>query len=50
MKQSVIDLIQELAYEGMTIIIVSHEEEFVNKISNKIYEIRRKKIKKYDII
>lgn len=37
MKDSVLKLIKELVDEDMTLIIVSHEDEFINKISDKIY-------------
>lgn len=39
MKYSVLELIKELVDEDMTLIIVSHEEEFIKKVSDKIYKI-----------
>ena len=45
MKEGVLKLISKLAKEGMTIIIVSHEEEFINKIADKIIKISKNKIK-----
>lgn len=38
MKESVLMLINELVKENMTLIIVSHEEDFVKKVSDKIYK------------
>ena len=43
-KIEVLRLIEELVNEGRTLIIVSHEEEFVRKISNRIFKISRKKL------
>lgn len=37
-KTSVFNLIVELVKEDMTLIIVSHEEDFVEKVSDKIYK------------
>lgn len=45
MKEEVLKLISKLAKEGMTIIIVSHEEEFINKIADKIIKISKNKLK-----
>lgn len=39
MKDSVLELIKELVDEDMTLIIVSHEEEFIKKVADKIYKI-----------
>lgn len=47
MKQEVFNLINEMVKENMTIIIVSHEEEFVKKISTKIYELKKNKLVEY---
>lgn len=41
MKDSVLELIKELVKEDMTLIIVSHEEEFIKKISDKIYVLKK---------
>lgn len=45
MKEEVLKLINNLVKEGMTIIIVSHEEEFIKKIANKIIALSRHKLK-----
>lgn len=37
-KSSVLNLIAELVQQDMTLIIVSHEENFVEKVSDKIYK------------
>ena len=39
MKDSVLGLIKELVDEDMTLIIVSHENDFINKVSDKIYKM-----------
>lgn len=44
MKDSVLKLINRLVKEDMTLIIVSHEKEFVKKISDKIYKLNKNKI------
>ena len=41
MKESVLLLINELVKEDMTLIIVSHEEDFVKKVSDKIYKLTK---------
>ena len=46
MKDSVVGLIKELVKEDMTLIIVSHEEEFIKKISDKIYLLKKNKLEK----
>lgn len=43
MKKEVINLIMRLAKDNMTLLIVSHEEELVNRISDKIIHIKRGK-------
>jgi len=43
MKKEVINLITKMVKDDMTLLIVSHEEEFVNKISDKIIHIQRGK-------
>lgn len=45
MKKEVQILIKELVKEDMTLIIVSHEDDFVKKVSDKIYKISNKKLK-----
>lgn len=41
MKDSVLKLIKELVDQDMTLIIVSHEDDFINKISDKIYVLNK---------
>ena len=41
MKESVLLLINELVKEDMTLIIVSHEDDFVKKVSDKIYKLTK---------
>lgn len=41
MKDSVLELINELIDEDMTLIVVSHEDEFVNKVSNRIFSFNK---------
>lgn len=48
MKQEVINLIIEISKNDMTLLIVSHEEELVKKISDKIVYINNGKIKVKD--
>ena len=43
-KDSVLKLIKELVDDDMTLIIVSHEDEFIKKISDKIYRFNNKKL------
>lgn len=50
MKKEVINLITRLVKDNMTLLIVSHEEEFVNKISDKIIHIQRGKAVIHDNI
>ena len=45
-KDSVLNLIKEIVEEDMTLIIVSHEDEFIKKVSNSIYQIKNRKIQK----
>ena len=40
MKDSVLNLIKEIVDEDMTLVIVSHEEESMEKISDKIYYLK----------
>ena len=44
MKDSVLNLIKEIVDEDMTLIIVSHEEEFMKKVSDKIYYLKNNKL------
>lgn len=46
MKDSVLKLIKKIVEEDMTLIIVSHEEEFIKKISNNIYQLKNGKFQK----
>lgn len=46
MKASVLNLIKKIVEEDMTLIIVSHEEEFIKKVSNYIYQLKNGKLKK----
>lgn len=41
MKDSVLTLINELVSDDMTLIIVSHEEDFVKKVSDRIYKLNK---------
>lgn len=43
MKKEVINLITSMVKDDMTLLIVSHEEDFVNKISDKIIHIQNGK-------
>lgn len=45
MKDSVLNLIKKIVEEDMTLIIVSHEEEFINKVSDRIYNLKNSKLK-----
>lgn len=40
MKDSVLKLIKKIVEEDMTLIIVSHEEDFIGKVSNHIYQLK----------
>ena len=44
-KNSVFDMIKELVKENMTMIIVSHEEQFVEEISDKIFKLNKHELK-----
>lgn len=50
MKKEVINLIMRMVKDDMTLLIVSHEEEFVNKISDRIIYIQKGKAIIYDNI
>ena len=41
MKDSVLELINELVDEDMTLIVVSHEDEFINKVSDRIFSFNK---------
>ncbi len=45
MKESVLKLINELVKENMTLIIVSHEETFIKKISDRILKLTKTGLK-----
>lgn len=45
MKDSVLNLIKKIVEEDMTLIIVSHEEEFIKKVSDTIYNLSNNKSK-----
>lgn len=45
MKESVLRLINELAKDNMTLIIVSHEEKFVKKVSDRILKLTKNGLK-----
>lgn len=45
MKQSVLNLIKEMVKEDMTLIIVSHEEDFVKNVSDKIFKLDKNGLK-----
>lgn len=42
---SVFDMIKELVKENMTMIIVSHEEQFVEEISDRIFKLNKHELK-----
>ena len=46
MKKDVLKLINDLVKENMTLIIVSHEEEFIKKVSNKIFKLNKHELKR----
>lgn len=45
MKDSVLNLIKKIVKEDMTLIIVSHEKEFIKKVSDTIYNLNNNKLK-----
>lgn len=45
MKDSVLNLIKKIVEEDITLIIVSHEEEFIKKVSDTIYNLSNNKLK-----
>lgn len=44
-KTSVLELINELVNENMTLIIVSHEMDFVKKVSDKVFQFNKHNLK-----
>lgn len=44
-KNSVFNMIKELVKENMTMIIVSHEEQFVEEISDRIFKLNKHELK-----
>ena len=48
MKDSVLNLIKKIVEEDMTLIIVSHEEEFIKNVSDQIYKLKNNKLEKYN--
>lgn len=45
MKESVLNLIKEMVKEDMTLIIVSHEDNFVENVSDKIFKLDKNGLK-----
>lgn len=45
MKHSVLNLIKKIVKDDMTLIIVSHEEEFIREVSDAIYTLSNNKLK-----
>ena len=45
MKDSVLNLIKKIVKEDMTLIIVSHEDDFIKKVSDTIYNLSNNKLK-----
>ena len=41
MKDNVLELINELVDEDMTLIVVSHEDEFIDKVSDRIFSFNK---------
>ena len=46
MKNSVLNHIKKIVEEDMTLIIVSHEEEFIKNVSDQIYKLKNNKLEK----
>lgn len=44
MKDSVLSLIKKIVEDGITLIIVSHEDEFIKKVSDRIYNLNDNKL------
>lgn len=49
MKDSVLELINNLVKEEMTLIVVSHEIEFIEKISDKIFKLTKHQLREVNI-
>lgn len=49
MKDSVLELINNLVKEDMTLIVVSHEIEFIKKISDKIFKLTKHQLSEVNI-
>lgn len=45
MKNSVLNLIKKIVEEDITLIIVSHEDDFIKKVSDTIYNLSNNKLK-----
>lgn len=48
MKDSVLNLIKKIVEDDMTLIIVSHEEEFIKNVSDQIYKLKNHKLEKFN--
>ena len=48
MKNSVLNHIKKIVEEDMTLIIVSHEEEFIKNVSDQIYKLKNNKLEKFN--
>lgn len=48
MKDSVLNLIKKIVEDDMTLIIVSHEEEFIKNVSDQIYKLKNNKLEKFN--
>lgn len=44
MKDSVLNLMKKIVEDGITLIIVSHEDEFIKKVSDRIYYLNDNKL------
>lgn len=49
MKDSILELINNLVKEDMTLIVVSHEIEFIEKISDKIFKLTKHQLSEVNI-
>ena len=48
MKDSVLNLIKKIVEDDMTLIIVSHEEEFIKNVADQIYKLKNNKLEKFN--